>query len=45
MWSSSGPDIFTEGLELHEDIATVTDFNGDVHNINLSNGAISSSNT
>jgi hypothetical protein len=45
MWSSSGPDIFTEGLELHEDIATVTDFNGDVHNINLSNGAISSANT
>lgn len=45
MWSSSGPDIFTEGLELHEDIATVTDFNGDVHNINLSNGAIASANT
>lgn len=45
IWSLSGPDIFTEGLELHEDIATVTDFNGDVHNISLSNGAISSANT
>lgn len=45
IWSSSGPDIFTEGLELQENIAIVTDFNGDVHNINLSNGEISSANT
>jgi len=44
-WSTSGPDIFTERLELQENIATLTDFNGDVHNINLSNGEISSANT
>ncbi|QSX36874.1 hypothetical protein [Shewanella sedimentimangrovi] len=45
LWSTSGPDIFTEGMEVHGGIAKVTDFNGDVHEINLSNGAISSANT
>jgi len=45
LWSSSGPDIFTEGLELQGDIAKITDFNGDVHIVDLNSGAISSANT
>jgi hypothetical protein len=45
LWGATGPDIFTEGMDLQGGIAKVTDFNGDVHEINLSNGAISSANT
>ncbi|MBK1790037.1 hypothetical protein [Persicirhabdus sediminis] len=45
LWSTSGPDIFTEGLELQESIAKVTDFNGEVFEINLNNGEISRANT
>ncbi len=45
LWSTSGPDIFTEGLEVLDSVAKVTDFNGDVYEISLSNGAISSANT
>ncbi len=45
LWSTSGPDIFTEGMEVQGGIAKVTDFNSDVYEINLSNGAISNANT
>lgn len=43
VWSCSGRDIFTEGLELKDDTAVVTDFCGDKYNINLDNGAMSPS--
>lgn len=45
LWGSTGPEIFTEGMEIQDGIAKVTDFNGDVHKINLKNGTISSANT
>jgi hypothetical protein len=45
LWSTSGPEIFTEGMVLQDNIAKVTDFNGDVHIVDLNNGAISSANT
>ena len=45
LWVSSGPEIFTEGLEIQNNIAKIIDFNGVVYEINLSNGVISGANT
>ncbi len=45
IWSADGPDIFTEGFELEKDIVKVTDFNGQVFTINLSDGVITNANT
>ncbi len=45
LWGSSGPEIFTEGIEFQDSIVKVTDFNGDIHEINLNNGEISIANT
>ncbi len=45
LWGSSGQDIFTEGLKIKNNIAKVTDFSGDVYEINLDDGVISSANT
>lgn len=45
LWGSTGPDMFTEGMEIQGGIAKVKDFNGDVHQVNLENGVISSANT
>ncbi|MCU7843566.1 MAG: hypothetical protein KZQ93_06965 [Candidatus Thiodiazotropha sp. (ex Monitilora ramsayi)] len=44
LWGTTGPDIFTEGLVIGNNFAKVTDFNGEVHKINLNNGAIISAN-
>lgn len=41
LWSASGRDIFTGGIEISGNTAKVVDFNGDVYEINLSNGEIS----
>ena len=40
LWSTSRPDIFTEGLKLSDGHAIVTDFNGDTFAINLATGKI-----
>jgi len=40
LWGATGSDIFTEGFEIESDRAKVTDFNGDVYAVNLSNGQI-----
>ena len=45
LWGSTGPDIFTEGMKIQDGVAKVTDFNGQVHQVNLKNGVISSANT
>lgn len=45
IWSASGPDIFTEDFELQKDTVKVTDFNGQIFSINLSNGVITNANT
>jgi hypothetical protein len=45
LWSTYGPNIFTEGLELDNDVAKVTDFDGVAHKIRLSDGEILDANT
>lgn len=40
LWRAQGSDIFSERFELDEDTAKAVDFNGDVYEINLDNGAI-----
>lgn len=41
LWSNSGKDIFTEDLEILEDIVIVTDFNGEKYKFDLNNGNLS----
>ena len=45
LWSATGADVFSEGLELKNQKAMVTDFNGHVYKIDLISGKISSEST
>ena len=45
IWSTSGPDIFTEAFEVKGDFIKVTDFNNDMFLINIENGEMSNANT
>lgn len=45
IWSTSGPDIFTEAFDIKGDYIKVTDFNNDIFLINIENGEMSDANT
>ncbi len=45
IWSTSGPDIFTEGFEIDSGYIKLTDFNNEKHVVNLETGEISYANT
>jgi len=45
LWSATGSDIFTEGLELKNQKAMITDYNGHVHKVDLVSGEISREST